>query len=598
MMRWMAALLVLAGCGGGDVGNNNPDATVSRCEMQIGYSPSSPEIGVTIDLDGSIFKDGVSGQDTFDWRVYPPTGSVTLMERDPFDNSKWSFAPAVAGPHQIELRGEVGGLSCTDELISINVLTPGAATKRYRFRFIPAAGDNAPIQERSYEIPGGAAFDLQTIGLDGGVPITGIVRDSGAVPIAAYLRFTLVGGDGTPVEAFSDQTGTYVARLSSAAYDVLVVPTDPNASGALFPNRVSGTLNDLTLPVAATVSGTVLDGGGQPIAGAQVSLRVGGVPSSLGTTDATGSWAVKAVTGAATALTVTPPDGSGLPRLELPPGAGLIAASASPLTIRYSASLTSRALGFGVRDTDTTTPLPGAGVTLVMRSIANAGTVTPQGGSALAASGELRLTATADGAGDIAGLAVPEADYDVILRPAGGGLVTVSTIEVTAGQPSPTALSLLAPGTIVGRILDGTQGQEGIRVIASPRALLASEAGAAAMASSGADGGFALPVVGDGLYDLTLQPLTSSLARARVIGVTAPAGGEMSALMDVPLERAISVRGRVALPGANGSAGITVLVLCDGCTGLAATMPIADDVSVAGGYFDVAIPDPQNEATP
>jgi hypothetical protein len=460
-------------------------------------------------------------------------------------------------------------------LISINVLTPGAASKRYRFRFIPAPGDNAPIQERSYEIPGGAAFDLQTIGLDGGVPVSGIVRDSGAVPIAAYLRFTLVGGDGTPVEAFSDQTGSYVARLSNAAYDVLVVPTDPNASGALFPNRVAGTLNDLTLPVAATVTGTVLDGGGQPIAGARVSLRVGGVPSSLGTTDGAGAWALKTVTGAATAVTVTPPDGSGLPRLELPPGAGLLAASASPLTIRYSASLTSRALGFGVR-----------------------GTVTPQGGSALAASGELRLTATADGAGDVAGVTVPEAGYDVILRPATGGLVTVSAIDVTAGQPSPTVLSLLAPGTIVGRTLDGTLGQEGIRVIGSPRGLLASEAAAAAMASSGADGGFSLPVVGDGLYDLTLQPLTSSFARARVTGVTAPAGGEMSALMDVALERAISVRGRVALPGANGSAGITVLVLCDGCTGLAATTPIADDVSVAGGYFDVAIPDPETETTP
>lgn len=597
MMRWIAGVLVLAGCGGVDA-DGGPDAMVSRCEMQIGYSPTTPELGATIDLDGSIYKDGVSGQDTFGWMVFPPSGSVTLMERDPFDNSKWSFAPAVAGPHQVELRGDVGGVSCTDELISINVLTPGAASKRYRFRFIPAPGDNAPIQERSYEIPGGAAFDLQTIGLDGGVPVSGVVRDSGAVPIAAYLRFTLVGGDGTPVEAFSDQTGSYVVRLSNAAYDVLVVPADPNASGALFVNRVSGTLNDLTLPVAATVSGTVLDGVGQPIVGATVSLRVGGVPSSLGITDAAGSWALKTVTGAATAVTVTPPEGSGLPRLELPPGAGLIAASASPLTLRYSASLTSRTLGFGVRDTDGTTALGDAGVTLIMHSLANAGTVTPQGGSALAASGELRLTAAADGAGDIAGLAVPEANYDVIVRPANGGLVSVSSIDVSAGQPGPTTLSLLPPGTILGRVLDDTLGQEGIRVIASPRALLASEAGATAMASSGADGGFALLVVGDGLYDLTVQPVTSSFARARVTGVTAPAGGEMSALMDVPLERAISVRGRVALPGANGSAGITVLVLCDDCTGLAATTPIADDVSIAGGYFDVTIPDPETEATP
>lgn len=598
-MKWWAAMvLVLAGCGAAGDGDGSPDASVMRCEMQIAHSPTSPELGQTIDLDGSIYKDGVSGQDFYEFAVYPPSGTVDLIERDPFDGSKWSFAPAVAGPHQVELRGDVAGRDCTDELITINVLVPGAGTKRYRFRFIPALGANAPIQEQSHEIPGGASFDLQTIGLDGGVPVSGVVRDSGAVPIAAYLRFTLVGGDGTPIEAFSDQTGAYVARLSNAAYDVLVIPTDANASGALFPNRLAGTLNDLTLPVAATVGGTVLDGGGQPIEGAQVSLRVGGVPSSLGVTNAAGAWSVAAVTGAATAVSVTPPEGSGLPRLELPASAGLIAASATPLTVRYSASLTSRALGFGVRDADTTTPLPGAGVTLVMRSLASAGTVTPQGGAALPASGELRVTATADGAGTIAGLTVPEAGYDVIVRPASGSLVTLTAIDVSAGQPGPTALSLLAPGTIVGRTLDGAQGQQNVRVSASPRGLLASEADAAAMTSTGAGGSFSLPVVGDGRYDLTVQPLIPTFARARLIDVAAPAGGEMSALMDVPLEPAISVTGRVALPGANGSAGITVLVLCDGCTGLAATTPIAEDVTDSGGYFSVAIPDPENEATP
>ncbi len=427
-----AAGLVSSACGAGGYSNepdggNGGDAGGPLCEMVVEYAPSSPEVGATIDLDGSIYKQQVSGFESYTFAVTRSGTTIATSERSPFDGSKVQFVADQPGPYRVELRGDVDGLSCTDGVITINVTDAATPRRRFRFHFVPALGQPAPQQDLVFEVPGLAPYDLGTVGLDTGIAVGGTVTDAGGNPRATYLRFTRQS-DGAVTEAFADATGAYATRLADGTYDLLAVPED----ASLAPRQVSAVASafgDLTLTAGDTVTGTVKDGGGAAIAGARVALRTGGVPSAVGMTDGTGAFSLAAHLGGSAALTVSPPAASGLPRLDVDVSAGLTPSAGAALAIAYAAGLTSRTLAFDVT-TAGGAAAPGASVTFVRRASANAGTVTPAGGSAIAATGGLRVTAEADGAGHVSGLVVPDGVYDVIARSAGGAGVTLEAIDL------------------------------------------------------------------------------------------------------------------------------------------------------------------------
>jgi hypothetical protein len=581
-----------ASCGAGGDADGGPDADVSGCTMRITANPAMPNVGDTVDIDGSIDSFGVSGLESYVFTVTRSNSPVTLTERDPFDGSKMSFDADVAGTYRIELRGDQGGVSCTDDVLTLNAVDPGAATALFRFRFVTGLAQPAPPQDKLFEIPGGADYSLSTIGLDSGVARGGLIRDDGGQLTRAYLRFTNTD-DGSVIEAFAGTDGRYDVRLLPGSYDLLVVPQSGGAPPTLYASLSTSNIGDLTLAAGEVVTGTVVDGAGQPLVGAQVAMRAGAVPTTIGVTDLTGAFAVTGQLGGATAISVTPPAGSGLPRLDLPASAGLIASAGTPLEIRYAASGTSRTVDTTLTETDGTTPLPGASATFVARSIAAAGTVTPQGGSAVDAAGELRATAESDGAGAIS-VALPEAVYDLIVRPPAASSAAVHLIagvDLSAGQPSPSALAVAAPATLGGRVVD-TAGLEGSVVRAAPRGLLASEPGAAGTAIAIADGSYSVAVVGGARYDLTIDP-AGSFARAVVADVTAPAPGDDLDLGAASLDPAIAVSGAVVVSGAPVRSGITVQVFCGDCTGGAALVPLAESITDADGRFTVALPDPE-----
>ncbi len=594
----VASGLAASACGGAfgsDLdGGNGSDAGGPLCEMVVNYAPSAPEVGATVDLDGSIYKEQVSGFESYDFSVTRSGSPVATSDRSPFDGSKVSFVADQPGPYRVELRGDVGGLSCTDGVLTINVTDVGTPRRRFRFHFVPALGQPAPQQDRVFQVPGLAPFDLGIVGLDTGIDVGGTVRDAGGSPRAAYLRFTRQS-DGVVTEAFADAAGAYQTRLADGTYDMLAVPDDPS----LAPRQVTGAsataLGNLTLTAGDTVTGTVRDGGGQPIAGAQVALRIGGVPSAVATTDGTGGFSLAAHLGGAAALTVTPPAASGLPRLDVNPAAGLTPTAGVALAIDYAAGLTSRTLAFDVKSAGGAAA-PGASVTLVRRASASAGTVTPAGGSAVAAAGGLRVTAEADGAGQVSGLVVPDGVYDLIARAAGGAGVTLKSVDLSAGQPSPAAISLAASGTVSGTVGGSGNTVAGVHVVAAPRGLLASEPGAASMAVTDTSGAFALPLVGGGTFDLTFEPPGAELARARLADVAAPDAGGSTSLGQTNLAAAIAVSGKVAIPGVAVASGVSVLVFCDGCSGPEASLPIAEGVTGPQGTFTVALPDPADGA--
>src|SRR5688572_6279378 len=182
--HWLGLLMMLSACGGGAADDDDDqDAGSPGCEMVFNVNPGTPEIGDSVDLDGSISKELISGLESYQFTVTRQGSLIDLEELDPFDGSRMAFVPAEAGPYHVVLSGTVdtgggaGIYDCTDSAMDVNVIDPSANTASFRFRFLPAADHPAPAQERTFEIFGGASFELGTIGLDNGVAIDGTVEE-------------------------------------------------------------------------------------------------------------------------------------------------------------------------------------------------------------------------------------------------------------------------------------------------------------------------------------------------------------------------------------------------------------------------------------
>jgi hypothetical protein len=459
------------------------------------------------------------------------------------------------------------------------------------------AGQPAPVQERLFAIPGGADYSLGTVGLESGVEVNGHVRDEASEPLPAYMRVALTGSSAHATEIFADAQGAFSTRLAAGSYDVLVVPESVAVAPDVSESLGLSAFGLITLSPGDSITGVVLGPTGVPLAGARVSLRIDDVPSAIATTDAAGAFSVLARVGGATSVTVNPPSGSGLPRLELDADAGLVAAVGTPLTVAYSPALGSRTVGFDVVQSDGTTSAPGARVTFIARPLEDAGSLTPEGGAALAMGGGLRMTAEADAGGALPALVLPETAYDAVVEPPAelsGEAVRIADVDLSPGETAPATLSLAPPAMLIGRVVDNAQlGIEGVEVSAIPRGLLANVACASATATTTSQGAFDISLVGNGEYDLLLEPRGATHARVRTTGVVAPGSGVEGTLDTVELPEGIAVTGRVEIPGvAGGALGVHVMALCHECTGVMAAAPLADAVTGIDGSFVLVIPDP------
>jgi hypothetical protein len=564
--------------------------------MTLSYTPTQPEAGTAVVVTGSVTGTVGFGVIDYQWRVLLGTTPVEHTVRAT-DGSEIEFLPQTPGTYRIELTGSVGSQACTDKAEDIPVVAPNAVTVTYRLRLIP--GDQtAPVQEKIVKVTGGGPdWPLGTLSLEDGLDASGTVTDSSPAALPAYLRAIKVGGDGFPdTETFSDSSGQFPMRLMPGTYNLLVVPQQNLAPATLAmglsPTQIAG---GLVVPAGDPVGGVVLDSGGTPISGASVSMRAGVVPSTIGTSDGSGSFALELRAGVATSVSVSSPS-PGLPNLELAAGAWS-ASAGDTLTIRYAA-ITGRSLSAAVTQSDGSTPAPGARVTFVARPISNAATITPQGGSALAAEGRVRVSVVADGSGQISAM-LPEAVYDVIVAPGSGApsseAAQLTSIDLTGSNPTPTTVSLATAATLQGAVADGDQQPvAGIKVTAVPRGLLAN-LGTTVTGYTGADGSYGLALVGGADYELTFESPTQAHGRYQQ-QVTAPAAGSSASAPAVSLQPALAVHGTVERLGAGGAGAVTVVLLCYECTGMEAQSPIAVGVTDSTGKFRLAVPDPGVEA--
>jgi hypothetical protein len=576
-----AAALVAAACGGdginppvdgGTVDGGNIDAPT--CGVGVQFTPVAPVAPVVVVAEASIV-DGIGVLDVR-WTLRRGGADVAFTTLD-LGGRRIQFDAPVGGVYEVVAM--VAG--CSPSRTDLNVGTSGANTRPVRMRFVPPAGVPVPPQERVVTVPGGSDYSLGVVALDPGAVATVAVRTSGGAPLAAYLRISSRATPDAVVEAWSGAAGSAQVRLAAGHHDVLVVPEGGGLAPALVADWDPASAA-LAIAPGATWSGAVLDAGGAPIVGARVSLVSAGVPSTIATTDATGRFDLGWRDGAGPErVTVVPPPGRGLPRLDFD---AAVPVAAGSTTIRFAA-VSAQALG-GVQVLVNGAPAADADVSIALTVPAAATIERPAAPSLVVAGGQRLVLHTAVDGRLPAATAI-----------AGTGALHVTTattsarasLDLTAGVGSTIAA---APAVIVtGRVLDAA----GAAVVgASLRAelddALAYTGAPASTANTDGAGAFTLALAPAQRYALSIVDPTARRAALRTTLERTTAG----ALPPFVLGKALRVTGELRATGLGAPLrAVGVAALCQqGCAGLERDRPLGVAVTDAAGRFAVAVPDP------
>ncbi len=577
-MRALVIAIVLAGCGGSDAGqpitDSNPAGDGATgdgspgCGVSVTFEPPMPFAFPGSRTRAVVHVSNAPGVLMYQWQVKRNGTTITYDPAAP-DNSAVEFDTAIAAPYETMVMISGTSQQCPSSPFSVNVAVPGANSTQVRLRVYPPPTVAAPPSEKLVLVSGGADQTAGVVSIDPGLIATGTATTQ------AYLRFIPLAARDAYIEAFSGATGTFSVRVLNQAHDVLVVPI----VAGFAPRLVTGWLpgSNLTVDAGIAVTGTVRDQNNALLAGAKVQMTIGGVPTTLATTDVNGAFTVRSsvTTGAAT-IEVTPPATTGLPRL--------VASSAafdfsSSITVAYSAAQIRDLSGSVVKRN--TVAQPGAQV-IVTGTIANAGTI---GG--VAATGEVRASGTANGAGVLPSIRAPDALLSAVtmISPADFG---VATLDLRAGVPATvdappmvaaaTQLRNLAmaplPGAVFEAVPKGALGMTGlgtIRVVAD------------------GSGNVTTQLAANTIYDLHLSDPQGTSAPRTVSDVTT-----VDATYDLP--KAIRISGSLTLSGnpqVIGNAAVQILCAVGAsCVGTARSIPLAEAASAADGKFSVGVLDP------
>ena len=582
-MRRALLVLALAGCAGSaDGGVDIPDAggqgdALPACVLA--YDPVDPVANPILPIRVYSSVVHTPGVISYLWRVTFNGTDVPFTEQAA-DFSQIGFIAETPGVYRVEAQF-TGAATCTYADINITVGAPGANTSIFRLRTMPPAS-LAPPQETLIQVKGGGDAD-RAITLDAGLAVTGTVRNmTNNAGVQAYLKFIPVSAPNAYSEVFSSMTGAYSLRLLLVNHDVLVVPAVAGLAPRLVPWSSAPLTETLLVGPGTAVNGTVRNPAGVGFGGAKVQLYAGGVPSTIATTAADGSFTVRTdFPASATNVTVkvTPPAASGLPRLEATGTFSL----ASALQINYSAALATCDLAntFVRRGG---TAQPGARVSVVGALAGTAGTVTA--GITVNATNTVRVTATADGNGRLPAMLVPRGALSAVTELAGSDHA-ISALDTTSSC-SVAQVDAPAQTTINGTTRDGTTAIGGVRIEAMPAGMLALAGALPVQAISQESGAFSLPLAPGARYHVRFSDPLARVAPLEAKDV-APGGVPTNAV----LPEALAISGLVSVASnTNPVIGASIQILCATCTGLEATLPIAETATDIVSRYRIAVPDP------
>ncbi len=564
------ALIGLAACGlGSDSGlpDSGGGGDANNCGIELIFDPASPVAGDHVKVTAQAFTTGVLD---YAWTV---DGQPTAMY-EAADHSAIGFDAPSAVSHTVAVTISPAN-GCTAKQVTVNVGTTGEVVL-YRMRVIPPT-ELAPPQEAVIQVHGGQLSVDRPFVIDPGALVTGTVV-SGATPIPAYVRWQPLVG---PAFDLVTSTGAFTTHAQLQMHAVIVIPQ----SNALAPRAIPwmpGGSATFSMTAGTAVTGTVLDRSGSPLANAQVQLAQLGVPSTIGTTAANGTYAVRTafVANQPIIATITPPATSGLPKLTATAQLDL----AQPVNASFAASpapcdLAGTAVKRGGANQ------AGAAVTIVGALAAPAGAIT-NGAVSTPASGTVHVAAVASAGGTLPATLVPRAPLAAVIQLAAQGDLAVSAFDASA-----CAAQLFdAPARIAaaGEIHDPADAQlAGARVEAVPTGALAMANLIPVQATSDAHGAFTLQLAAGGHYALHFSDPGGRGSPRDFPDVLA------SVPATTVLAKAIAITGTVTVQDHAGSiANASVQLLCASCTGLAASMPIAQTATDLLGAYRVAVPDP------
>ncbi len=573
------ALALGAGCGAGDAsgddsavdgGGSGGDAG-DGCFVGVTYNPSDPVEGDTVTMTASV----PEGDGFYEYR-WTVDGSEDGLTPAMVDRSAMRFTFAGPGTYAIGL--DVVGTPCIrwDDVLPVRAL--GATQSQWRLRFSPPPWSTAPPQELIRTVLGGADWDVGDVALDPGATITGEIADGSGTAIAAYLRLTPTGTPDLAIDAFASAADGFEYGITLVRHDLLIIPYRADLAPRLVRDWTPQP-GDHEVDAGTAVTGTVIGPDGSGVIGATVTLRVGGVPSSIGTTGAGGAFTVRArpVTSALVEVVVVPPTGSGLPRLTSSPAVLDLGVA---LAIEYADTLTSRDVA-GATVTLGGVSAAGAEVTFT-GSIGNAALVSTGAASAQAA-GSFAIAVTSNGSGVLPSANIPVASGLAVVAPASG---TPSTAPF---DDNDTTFAAPSSSPVTGRVV----GPTGTPVVSAD--LRAVPTGALAAAGAGevhvvaaADGTFALPLAAGGSYDLLIVDRHQDLSLLR----TSWTGG---ALGDLALPDGLHLGGRVTLSGSGTMVGAAVTLFCESCPEAERAQPAAAAATDGGGRFRATVLDSGTE---
>ncbi|MCB9561720.1 MAG: carboxypeptidase regulatory-like domain-containing protein [Kofleriaceae bacterium] len=576
----LVALGVLVGCGAGGAGDdsNYPDASstgdASGCSIGVTYDPASPFEGETV--TATAYVPEANGFLDYAWELQTSGGALVPFEQATSDLSQIRFTAPAAGPLYVTL--DVSGSGCFGYGGSVNIRALGAQDTPWRVRFSPPPGLGAPPQERSVIVSSGAPFEWPSQALDPGIVASGSIVDGAGAPVAAYLRLSPAGAPELMIDGFAGSDGAYAIRALVTPHDLLIVPFRADLAPRRIASWLPGT-EAITVDAGVAVTGTVHDPADQPLAGAIVTVKIAGVTSSVGTTDGAGAFTVRArpIAGGAVEVSVVPPVGTGLPRLQ---SAAAVLDTAQPLAIRYQPGVATRDVAGAVAQLGGA-PAASGRVTFV-GTVADAGVVAV-GLAQAVAQGSFAIPVATDGGGALASQAVPAAAATAVVEAgAGAGLVT---IDLTAATPATIAAA--APATVTARVVDADGAPvAGADVRAVPVDALAAAVATQVHVTSAADGTVAMPLAGGGGYQVVVVDRGGghALRRAAVVASSTDLG-------DLALPDGLRFTGTISLQGATPS-GVAVTVYCQDCAAADRARPAAEAATDDGGRFRATLVDP------
>jgi hypothetical protein len=582
-MKKLLVLALVAGCAGdldGAGDDQHPDAGPTgdaQPGCTIGYDPFEPVASSILPIRAFTTVVAPNGFVTYTWTVFF-NGQPVPFQDAASDGSQISFLAETPGPYTVHV-DITGSPQCPDASTVINVLAPGANADVFRLRAVPAP-NLAPPQETVIQVKGGANVD-RAIALDSGISVAGMVKNSATnAGIPAYLKFM----PSTMPTAFTEQfsaaaNGMYSLRLLPIPHDVLVIPTSTGLAPKLVPWVVSPVMTtQLVVGPGTLVSGTVRNPAGNGFAGAKVQLYSGGVPSTLGTTAADGSFSVRVdfPTGASqVTVKVTPPATSGLPRLEATSAFNL----ASAMNINYAPAVATCDLA-NVPVRRAAANQPNAQVTIVGNLAGTAGTI-----NGVAATNTVRVSARTDGAGRMPSILVPRGSLTAVteLSMTDHAVSSIDTSACSVAQIDAPALT-----TITGTTKDADGNAiEGVRVEAEPTGMLAL-AGVGPIHVTSTAGAFSIALASAGHYNVRFVD-PQQRAAPLVANDVAPGGIPTNA----QLAKALFISGTVSVVNnGNPVIGASVQLLCVACSGLDVERPIAETATDIVSKYKIAAPDP------